>query len=170
MVLPVIAKQMARARRGLSVTRRPLYSSGVFVAFVPPRSARRPAGPISCPSRTTADRNSFHVRINLLARPCGQKNLCSLEERRYFSFHFLSFFLFFFFFSFFLVSFFSFEDFILKIGNEKLINGVCSESLLWRNRKSCICVFVSNFLNKIKIKICYESILYNYRKRLYNNL
>lgn len=26
------------------------------------------------------------------------------------------------------------------------------------------------FLNKIKIKICYESILYNYRKRLYNNL
>lgn len=137
MELPVIAKQMARARRGLSVTRRPLYSSGVFVAFVPPRSARRPAGPISCPSRTTADRNSFHVRNNLLARPCGQKNLCSLDREVFFFSLSLVFLFFFSFFSF----FFSFEDFILKIGNEKLINGICSESLR-RNRKSCMFVFL----------------------------
>lgn len=156
MELPMIAKQMAQVRRGLSVTRRPLYSSGVFVAFVPPRSARRPAGPISCPSRTTADRNSFHVRINLLARPCGQKNLCSLDREVFF----FSLSLVFLIFSFSFFSFFSsFEDFILKIGNEKLINGVCSKSLLGRSKKSCICVFVSNFLNKIKIKICYENIL-----------
>lgn len=142
---------MAQVRRGLSVTRRPLYSSGVFVAFVPPRSARRPAGPISCPSRTTADRNSFHVRINLLARPCE-----SLDREVFF----FSLSLVFLIFSFSFFSFFSsFEDFILKIGNEKLINGVCSKSLLGRSKKSCICVFVSNFLNKIKIKICYENIL-----------
>lgn len=45
----VIVKWIARVRRGLSVTHRPLYYAGVFVVSALPHLTRTSTDPASCP-------------------------------------------------------------------------------------------------------------------------